>query len=102
MKPMSFAARVRDAEWKLKHGYSVLSPGRRIGRTIAGKIVLPSASASQPPALPGDDNGAAAASKLPASASPSDAGHSPAGSSRCDDRTAQRAVPTNEGSANLA
>lgn len=66
----------------------------RIGRTFAGKIVLPSEPATKPTALPGDANGAAAASTLPASASPSDAGHSPVGSSRCDDRTAQRAVPT--------
>jgi len=87
MKRMSFAARVRDTEWKLKRGYSVLNPGRRIGQKSS------SASAPQPSALPGDHNGAAAASKLPASASPSGAALSSAG---------QCAAAPKEGSANLA
>jgi hypothetical protein len=48
------------------------------GISRAGKIYLPTEPAPQPTALPGDDNGAAAASTLPAAASPSAAGQFPA------------------------
>lgn len=72
----SFSARLRRAEWNLKHGRSVLSPGTKLSTLNAQHSTSKSEPAPQPTALPGDDSGVAAASTLPASVSPSDAGQS--------------------------
>lgn len=64
----SFSARLRDTQWKLKHGVSVLNPPRR--------LKLSAEPAPKPTARAGDDKAEAVASKLPASSSPCEAGPS--------------------------
>lgn len=84
----SFGARVRNAQWRMERGLSVLNPRR----PFANK-----SSVSRPPtaAMPGTKQGDAAASPLPAPVSPSGAGTLQCG--QCADaRTAQRTVPTND------
>lgn len=64
----SFSARLRRAEWNLKHGRSVLNHGQKLSTLNVQRSTSKSEPAPQPPALPDANNGAAAASTLPAAA----------------------------------
>lgn len=70
----TIASRARDVAYNWKRGRD--SRGVPF-RSLTGKAYLPSEPAPQPTALPGDDTGVAAASKIPEAASPSAEGQSP-------------------------
>ena len=86
----TIASRARDVAWNWKRGRD--SQGRPF-RSLTGKAYLP-AETPQTVASPDATKGEATDSKLPVADASSAAGQSPVGSSRCDDQTAKRAVPT--------